>query len=52
MVPSELVAATAGWIVTEAGRQPYTADGVLRAAGITPAPAVEPGRALPRSGGE
>jgi cytochrome d ubiquinol oxidase subunit I len=107
MGPSGLVAATAGWIVTEAGRQPYTVYGLLRtadsaspiaapavatslalfvvvyllvfgagiwvmlrlmshpprphepavpvgepirAAGITPAPAVEPGRAIPRAG--
>ena len=30
MGPSGLVAVTAGWIVTEAGRQPYTVYGLLR----------------------
>jgi cytochrome d ubiquinol oxidase subunit I len=32
MGPSGLVAVTAGWIVTEAGRQPYTVYGLLRTA--------------------
>ena len=43
MGPSGLVAVTAGWIVTEAGRQPYTVYGLLRtAASVAPlaAPAV------------
>jgi cytochrome d ubiquinol oxidase subunit I len=43
MGPSGLVAVTAGWIVTEAGRQPYTVYGLLRTAdSVSPvaAPAV------------
>ena len=32
MGPSGLVAVTAGWIVTEAGRQPFTVHGLLRTA--------------------
>ena len=32
MGPSGLIAVTAGWIVTEAGRQPYTVYGLLRTA--------------------
>src|SRR5919206_273086 len=32
MGPSGLVAVTAGWIVTEAGRQPFTVYGLLRTA--------------------
>jgi len=30
MAPSGLVASTAGWVVTEAGRQPFTVYGLLR----------------------
>ena len=43
MGPSGLVAVTAGWIVTEAGRQPFTVYGLLRTAdSVSPiaAPAV------------
>ncbi len=43
MAPSGPIAATAGWIVTEAGRQPYTVYGLLRTAdSVSPiaAPAV------------
>jgi cytochrome d ubiquinol oxidase subunit I len=43
MGPSGLVAVTAGWIVTEAGRQPFTVYGLLRtadSAGPIAAPAV------------
>jgi cytochrome d ubiquinol oxidase subunit I len=43
MGPSGLVAVTAGWIVTEAGRQPFTVYGMLRTAdSVSPigAPAV------------
>ena len=43
MGPSGLIAVTAGWIVTEAGRQPYTVYGLLRTAdSVSPiaAPAV------------
>ncbi|MFC3126630.1 cytochrome ubiquinol oxidase subunit I [Pseudoroseomonas globiformis] len=43
MGPSGLIAVTAGWIVTEAGRQPYTVQGLLRTAdSVSPlaAPAV------------
>ena len=43
MGPSGLVAVTAGWIVTECGRQPYTVYGLLRTAdSVSPiaAPAV------------
>ncbi|MBY0332937.1 MAG: cytochrome ubiquinol oxidase subunit I [Acetobacteraceae bacterium] len=43
MGPAGLVAVTAGWIVTEAGRQPYTVYGLLRTAdSVSPvaAPAV------------
>jgi cytochrome d ubiquinol oxidase subunit I len=43
MGPSGLVAVTAGWIVTEAGRQPFTVYGILRTAdSVSPiaAPAV------------
>jgi cytochrome d ubiquinol oxidase subunit I len=43
MGPSGLVAVTAGWIVTEAGRQPFTVHGLLRTAdSVSPigAPAV------------
>jgi len=43
MGPSGLVAVTAGWIVTEAGRQPYTVYGLMRTAeSVSPlaAPAV------------
>ena len=32
MGPAGLVAVTAGWIVTEAGRQPFTVYGLLRTA--------------------
>jgi cytochrome bd ubiquinol oxidase subunit I len=32
MGPSGLIAVTAGWIVTEAGRQPFTVYGLLRTA--------------------
>jgi cytochrome d ubiquinol oxidase subunit I len=38
MMPSGFVALLAGWFVTEVGRQPYTAYGVLRTAeSVTPA---------------
>ena len=43
MAPSGLIAATAGWIVTEAGRQPFTVYGLMRTAdSVSPiaAPAV------------
>jgi cytochrome bd ubiquinol oxidase subunit I len=43
MGPSGLVAVTAGWVVTEAGRQPFTVYGLLRTAdSVSPiaAPAV------------
>jgi cytochrome d ubiquinol oxidase subunit I len=43
MGPSGLIAVTAGWIVTEAGRQPFLVYGLLRtAASVAPidAPAV------------
>ena len=43
MGPSGLVAVTAGWIVTEAGRQPFTVYGLLRTAdsvSLVAAPAV------------
>jgi cytochrome d ubiquinol oxidase subunit I len=49
MGPSGLVAVTAGWIVTEAGRQPYTVYGLLRTAeSVSPieAPAVATSLAL------
>jgi cytochrome d ubiquinol oxidase subunit I len=38
MMPSGFIALLAGWFVTEVGRQPYTAYGVLKTAhGVTPA---------------
>ena len=38
MIPSGFIALLAGWFVTEIGRQPYTAYGVLRTAeSVTPA---------------
>ncbi len=43
MGPSGLIAVTAGWVVTEAGRQPFTVYGLLRTAdSVSPiaAPAV------------
>ncbi len=49
MGPSGLVAVTAGWIVTEAGRQPFTVYGLLRTAdSVAPiaAPAVATSLAL------
>jgi len=43
MGPSGLIAVTAGWVVTESGRQPFTVYGLLRTAdSVSPiaAPAV------------
>ena len=42
MGPSGLIAVTAGWIVTEAGRQPFTVYGLLRTADSV-APIAQPG---------
>ena len=42
MGPSGLIAVTAGWIVTEAGRQPFTVYGLLRTADSV-APIGQPG---------
>ena len=42
MGPSGLIAVTAGWIVTEGGRQPFTVYGLLRTADSV-APIGQPG---------
>jgi cytochrome d ubiquinol oxidase subunit I len=48
MGPSGLVAVTAGWIVTEAGRQPFTVYGMLRTADSVSPIAAPAGRRLAR----